>query len=42
MATDDKVLSWHHQLNGYEFKQTSGAREGTGRPAVLQSMGLQS
>ena len=41
MTTEDKVFAWHHQLNNHEFEQTAGAREGTGRPGVLQSMGLQ-
>ena len=31
----------HHQLNGHEPEQTPGDTEGTGKPGVLQSMGLQ-
>ena len=27
------MIGWHHQLNEYEFKQTSGAGEGQGSPA---------
>ena len=22
--TDDEMVEWHHQLNGYEFEQTLG------------------
>ena len=25
---EDEMVGWHHQLNGYEFKQTLGDREG--------------
>ena len=34
---------WHHQWHGHELGQTLGDGEwwGTGRPDVLQSMGLQ-
>ena len=32
VTTEDKVFAWHHQLNDHEFKQTPGAREGTGLP----------
>ena len=34
-TTEDEMVVWHHLLNGYEFE------EWTGRPGVLQSMGLQ-
>ena len=27
------MIGWHHQLNEYEFKQTSGAGEGQESPA---------
>ena len=27
-ATRDEMVGWHHQLNGYEFEQTLGNREG--------------
>ena len=37
-ATEDKVVGWYHQCNGHELGQTPGDGEGTGRPAVLQSM----
>ena len=28
--TEDKMVWWHHQLNGHEYEQTMGAREGQG------------
>ena len=37
-VTEDKMVGWHHQCNGHELEQTPGDGEGTGRPAVLQSM----
>ena len=27
-VTEDKMVGWHHQLNGYEFEQTLGDGEG--------------
>ena len=38
--TEDEMVGWHHRLNEHEFKQALGARR-TGKPGVLQSMGLQ-
>ena len=29
-ATEDEMIAWHHWLNGCEFKQTPGDREGQG------------
>ena len=29
---EDEMIGWHHQLNEYEFKQTSGASEGQESP----------
>ena len=29
-ATEDEMAGWHHRLNGHEFKQTPGDREGQG------------
>ena len=26
--TEDKMVDWHHQLNGYEFEQALGDGEG--------------
>ena len=34
------MVGWHHQFNGYELGQTLKDGEGTGRHAMLQSMGL--
>ena len=28
--TEDKMVGWHHQLNGYEFEQVLGAGDGQG------------
>ena len=28
--TEDNTVGWHHQLNGHEFEQTPGDREGQG------------
>ena len=28
--TEDKMVGWHHQLNGHEFEQTPGDSEGPG------------
>ena len=38
-AAEDEIVRWHHQLNWQEFEQTLGR---TGKPGVLQSVGLQS
>ena len=35
------MAGWHHQLDGHEFEQALGFGDGTGKPGVLQSMGLQ-
>ena len=32
--TEDKMVEWHHQLNGHGFEQTPGNREGQGKPGV--------
>ena len=29
-TTEDEMVRWHHQLNGYEFEQTPGDSEGQG------------
>ena len=29
-ATEDEMAGWHHQLNGHEFGETPGDREGQG------------
>ena len=37
--TEDKMVGWHHQLNGHEFEQTLGDSRRQGR--LLQFMGSQ-
>ena len=39
-TTEDKMVGWHHWLNGHEFEQTPGVGDGQGS-LVLQSMGSQ-
>ena len=29
-TTEDEMVGWHHQLNGYEFEQTLGVGDGQG------------
>ena len=31
--TEDKMVGWHHQLDGHEFEQTLGDSEGQGNLA---------
>ena len=38
--TEDEMVGWHHRLNGRAWVK-SGSCWWTGRPGVLQSMGLQ-
>ena len=33
-ATEDKMVGWHHQLNGHEFEQAPGDGEGQGSLAA--------
>ena len=40
-TTEDKLVGWHHWLNGHEFEQTLGDSQGR-KPGVLQSMRSQS
>ena len=40
-TTEDEMAGWHHWLDGCEFEWTPGSWWWTGRPGVLQSMGLQ-
>ena len=37
--TEDEMVEWHHQLNGHEFEQTLGDREGRGSLTCLCSWG---
>ena len=39
--TEDEMVGWHHQLDGHESEQAPGVGDGTGKPGVLQSTGLQ-
>ena len=36
-TTEDKMVGWHHQLNGHEFGHTLGDSLKAGKPGVLQS-----
>ena len=40
-TTEDKMVGWHHRLNGHGFEQAPGDGEGQGSLVVLQSMGSQ-
>ena len=37
--TEDEMVGWHHQLDGHEFEQTPGHREGQGRLACCSPWG---
>ena len=37
--TEDKMVGWHHQLNGHEFEQTLGDVEGHGSLACCNPWG---
>ena len=39
-ATEGEMVGQHHQLNGHEFEQLQEIVR-TGKPGMLQSMGLQ-
>ena len=40
--TEDKMVGWHHQVNGHEFEHALGIGDGQGSLGVLQSTGSQS
>jgi len=40
--TEDEMVGYHHQLNGYEFEQAVGVGDGQGSLVLLQFIGLQS
>ena len=40
-TTEDMMVGWHHQLSGHEFWVNYGSWWWTGRPGMLQSVGLQ-
>ena len=37
--TEDKMVEWHHQLNGHEFEQAPGDGEGQGSLACYSPWG---
>ena len=37
--TEDKMVGWHHQLNGHEFEQALGYGEGQGSLAYCSPWG---
>ena len=39
-TTENEMVGWHHRLHGHEWV-SSGSQPWTGKPGVLQSMGLQ-
>ena len=38
-TTEDEMVGWHHQLNGYEFEQTPGDSRGQGSLACCSPWG---
>ena len=38
-TTEDEMVGWHHQLNGYEFEKTQGDNEGQGSLACCSPWG---
>ena len=37
--TEDKMVGWHHQLNGHEFEQAPGEAEGQGSLGCCRTWG---
>ena len=37
--TEDEIVGWHHKLNGHEFEQVPGDREGRGSLACCSPWG---
>ena len=37
--TEDKMVGWHHRLNGHEFEQTLGDGEGQGSLVCCSACG---
>ena len=37
--TEDKMIGWHHQLDGHEFEQAPGDSEGQGSLACCSPWG---
>ena len=38
--TEDKMVGWHHQLDGCEFEQALGVGDGQGSQACCSPWGL--
>ena len=38
-TTEDKMVGWHHGLNGHKFEQALGVGEGQGSPAWCSPWG---
>ena len=38
--TEDKMVGWHHQLNGLEFEQVPGVGDGQGSLECCSPWGL--
>ena len=38
-TTEDKMIRWHHRLNGHEFEQASGVGDGQGSLACCSPWG---
>ena len=36
---EDEMVGWHHRLNGHEFAETPGDREGKGSQACCSLCG---
>ena len=37
--TEDKMVGWHHRLDGHEFEQVSGVADGQGSLACCNPWG---
>ena len=37
--TEDEMVAWHHRLNGHEFEQALGGRDGQGSLACCSPWG---
>ena len=40
-TTEDKMVGWHHRLDGHEFEEALGVGDGQGSLACCSSMGSQ-
>ena len=40
-TTEDEMVGWHHQLDGYEFEQAPGVGDGQGSLVCCSPWGLQ-